>query len=79
MSQLPGAKTAIRRTPEERLALSMQIAVQLADVRELVGSESTAPPEALEKLLSGLIKELGTLSDTLTRTYFSHAPQARRL
>ena len=79
MTSLPGSKTSIRRTPEERLALSMQIAVQLADVRELVRTDGPKLQDALEALLSRLIADLGSLSDTLTQTYFSHATESRRL
>lgn len=79
ITNLPGAKTSIRRTPEERLALSMQIGVQLADVRELVRSEGEASQQALEALLARLVADLSSLSETLTRTYFSHATESRRL
>ena len=77
MTNLPGAKISIRRTPEEKLALSMEMMVQLAEVRELVQSEQA--PERLETLLRRLRTNLSSLSDTLTRAYFSHAVQSRRL
>jgi len=79
MRELPGAKTAVRRTPEERLTLSMQMTVQLADVRELARAEGAGSTEALDDLLGRLATDLSSLSDTLTRTYFSHAMPARRL
>ena len=77
ITNLPGAKTSIRRTSEERLTLSMQIAVQLADVRKLV--RSGTEPNALDSLLSRLAVDLSALSDTLTRAYLSHAAEPRRL
>ncbi len=79
ISELPGSKTSIRRPAEERLALSLLNTVQLVDVRELGRSGSRAAAEAREGLLGKLIADLGLLSETLTRAYFSHAAQSRRL
>ncbi len=79
IGELPGSKTAIRRPAEERLALSLLNTVQLIDVRELARSEGRAAAEAREGLLGKLIADLTLLSETLTRAYFSHAAQSRRL
>jgi uncharacterized circularly permuted ATP-grasp superfamily protein/uncharacterized alpha-E superfamily protein len=79
ISELPASKTSIRRPAEERMALSLLNTVQLVDVRELARSGSRAAAEAREDLLGKLIADLSLLSDTLTRAYFSHAAQARRL
>jgi hypothetical protein len=53
--------------------------VQLTDVRELTRASTRASAVAREALLSKLVTDLNALSDTLTRAYFSHAAQARRL
>lgn len=79
IAELPGSKTSIRRPAEERLALSLLNTVQLADVRELGRTGSHAAAEAREGLLGKLIADLSLLSETLTRAYFSHAAQSRRL
>jgi uncharacterized circularly permuted ATP-grasp superfamily protein/uncharacterized alpha-E superfamily protein len=79
IGELPGSKTSIRRPAEERMALSLLNTVQLVDVRELARSGSRAAAEAREDLLGKLIANLSQLSEALTRAYFSHAAQSRRL
>jgi hypothetical protein len=48
-------------------------------VRELARSGGRAAAEAREGMLGKLIADLTVLSETLTRSYFSHAAQSRRL
>jgi uncharacterized circularly permuted ATP-grasp superfamily protein/uncharacterized alpha-E superfamily protein len=79
IGELPGSKTSIRRPAEERQALTLLNTVQLIDVREMARSGGRAVAEAREGLLGKLASDLGILSDTLSRAYFSHAPQSRRL
>jgi uncharacterized alpha-E superfamily protein len=84
IGELPGSKTSIRRPAEERLALSLLNTVQLIDVRELArsnGQIANGQPaaEAREALLGKLVADLRLLSESLTRAYFSHAAQSRRL
>jgi uncharacterized circularly permuted ATP-grasp superfamily protein/uncharacterized alpha-E superfamily protein len=79
IGELPGSKTSIRRPAEERMALSLLNTVQLIDVRELTRSGGRAAAEAREDLLGKLAADLGLLSEALTRAYFSHATQSRRL
>jgi hypothetical protein len=45
----------------------------------LARSGNRAAAEAREGLLGKLIADLSLLSETLTRAYFSHAAQSRRL
>jgi uncharacterized alpha-E superfamily protein len=79
ISELPGSKTSIRRPAEERMALSLLNTVQLIDVREMARSGGRAAAETREGMLGKLSAELSILSDTLSRAYFSHAAQSRRL
>ncbi len=79
IGELPGSKTSIRRPAEERQALTLLNTVQLIDVREMARSGGRAVAEAREGLLGKLASDLSILSDTLSRAYFSHAPQSRRL
>jgi len=79
IGELPGSKTSTRRPPEERMALSLLNTVQLIDVRELERAGGRESVDARDSLLAKLITDLGLLSDTLTRAYFSHAAQSRRL
>lgn len=74
IDSLPGSRNAVRRPAEARLALAMLTAVQLADVRELAQDG-----EAREALLERLAKDLVTLSDLVSRAYFSHASPSRQL
>jgi hypothetical protein len=61
------------------MAISLLNTVQLVDVRELARPGGRAAAEAREDLLGKLIADLTLLSEALTRSYFSHAPQSRRL
>jgi uncharacterized circularly permuted ATP-grasp superfamily protein/uncharacterized alpha-E superfamily protein len=79
IGELPGSRTSTRRPPEERMALSLLNTVQLIDVRELARSNGHPAAEARDALLGKLITDLSLLSDTLSRSYFSHAPLSRRL
>jgi uncharacterized circularly permuted ATP-grasp superfamily protein/uncharacterized alpha-E superfamily protein len=79
ISELPASKTSTRRPPEERLALSLLNSVQLIDVRELERGGERASVQERDALLEELVTDLSLLSDTLTRAYFSHAAQSRRL
>ncbi|MGP0071921.1 MAG: circularly permuted type 2 ATP-grasp protein [Bryobacteraceae bacterium] len=79
IGELPVSRNSIRRPAEERMALSLLNSVQLIDVRELARSGGRAAAESREGLLGKLIADLGLLSELLTRAYFSHAAQSRRL
>jgi uncharacterized alpha-E superfamily protein len=79
IAELPGGKTSIRRPAEERIALSLLNTVQLTDVRELARSGERGSVQARETMLAKLRTDLGLLSDTITRAYFSHAALSRRL
>jgi uncharacterized alpha-E superfamily protein len=79
IGELPGSKTSIRRPLEERMSISLLNTVQLIDVRELARPGGRAAAEAREGLLGKLIADLALLSEALTRAYFSHAAQSRRL
>jgi uncharacterized circularly permuted ATP-grasp superfamily protein/uncharacterized alpha-E superfamily protein len=79
IDDLPVSRTSTRRPPEERMALSLLNTVQLIDVRELERGGERASVEARDAVLGKLITDLSLLSDTLTRAYFSHATQSRRL
>jgi uncharacterized circularly permuted ATP-grasp superfamily protein/uncharacterized alpha-E superfamily protein len=76
---LPNSQISIRRPREARQALALLTAVQLADVRELGRTEDPAAAAARESLLDRLVVELGMLSETISRAYFTHAAQSRQL
>jgi uncharacterized circularly permuted ATP-grasp superfamily protein/uncharacterized alpha-E superfamily protein len=75
---LPGSRSPIHRAPESRLAISLLTAVQLAEVREFIDANSEGWRANLETLLNRLTSELRSLSETLTRQYFSQAVASRQ-
>ena len=79
VDQLPNSQTSIRRPPEARQALALLTAVQLADVRELGRTEDAAAAVVRHALLDRLAGDLGVLSDTISRAYFTHVAQSRQL
>jgi uncharacterized alpha-E superfamily protein len=79
VDMLPESQSLIRRPPEARLALSLLTAVQLAEVSELVTSDSHGKLSNLEALLSRLANDIRLLSETLTSGYFNHAIPSRQL
>ena len=74
VDELPASQNAIRRTEEARTALAILTAVQLADVREIARQDDTRVA-----LFSRLVADLSSLSDRLSRAYFSHATRSRQL
>ena len=78
IEQLPQSRALIRRPPEARIATSLLTAVQLAEVADFVRRDAEGRRANLEKLLSRLTSELGLLSETLTRQYFSQAVPTRQ-
>jgi uncharacterized alpha-E superfamily protein len=73
IDRLPGSWSPIHRAPESRIAISLLTAVQLAEAREFTVTNSDGRRENLEILLNRLTGELQSLSETLTRQYFSQA------
>jgi len=79
VDQLPGSRSMIRRPPEARIAISLLAAVQLAEVREFMCTDSEGRRAQLENLLNRITGDLRQLSETITRTYFSQALPSRQL
>ncbi len=79
IEQLPQSRSLIRRPAEARIATSLLTAVQLAEVAEFMCGDTEGKRTNLEKLLNRLTGELGLLSETLTRQYFSQAMPSRQL
>ena len=78
IDQLPASRSRIRRPAEARQALSLLISVQLAEARDVMAEDSEGRRANLENLLDRLTSELWSLSDTLTREYFSQAVPSRQ-
>jgi uncharacterized alpha-E superfamily protein len=78
IEHLPGSRSLIRRPPEARIAISLLTAVQLAEAREFMCTNSEGSRANLEALLNRIASELRLLSETLTRQYFSQAVASRQ-
>ena len=75
VDRLPASQNAIRRPEEARTTLALLTAVQLAEVRELARHDGQLLAAMFDRLVAGL----ASLSDRLTRAYFSHAAHSRQL
>ncbi|HEY1218311.1 MAG: circularly permuted type 2 ATP-grasp protein [Bryobacteraceae bacterium] len=78
VDRLPASWSPISRAPESRIAISLLTAVQLAEAHEFIGTNPDGRRENLETLLNRLSSELRSLSETLTRQYFSQAAPSRQ-
>jgi len=78
LAQIRGSSGGAERTLEERLALAALSRVRLADVAELCAVEAGKRLK-LAELLARTLGDLPALSDALTRSYLSHAGEARRI
>jgi len=87
--QLAALDTHVRRLPrdesrpvrsrEERLALAMLTRVRLLDVEDLCEPGRQGTRVRLDEALQGFATDLAALSDTITRSYLSHAQPSHQL
>ncbi|MBV9507678.1 MAG: circularly permuted type 2 ATP-grasp protein [Acidobacteriia bacterium] len=77
VDRLPASQSRFRRPAEGRLVLSLLTAVQLSEARDFLCTGG-AHRTQLETLLQRLSKELWSLSEELTREYFSQAVPSRQ-
>jgi uncharacterized alpha-E superfamily protein len=78
LGHVRSAGAAGARTLDERLALAALARVRLADVAELCRVDAGKRLK-LAELLARTLGDLPALSDALTRSYLSHAGEARRI
>ena len=78
VGRLPGGSVRGERVGEARIALAAQARVRLADVAEL-GRSDAGKRLRLEEFLARTVDDLRAFSDVLTRSYLSHAGEARRI
>jgi uncharacterized circularly permuted ATP-grasp superfamily protein/uncharacterized alpha-E superfamily protein len=78
VDHLPASRSRIRRPAEVRQALSLLTSVQLVEARDVMAEDSEGRRANLESLLDRLTSELWSLSDTVTREYFSQAVPSRQ-
>lgn len=77
--RLPRAESLPTRSPEEKLALAMLTRVRLLEVDDLCAPGPNATRARLDTALRGFANDLAGLSDTITRSYLSHAQPSRQL
>ncbi len=79
MNELPESQTTGRRSGEWRIALRMLDAVQLAEPADLMRVDGLGRLASLEDLLAALGSDLRSLSEKLTRAYFTLATPVYQL
>lgn len=67
------------RTSEQKLVLSAQASLRLADVESFCTVNGTGDRRQLDKFLSLLVSDLRALSDSITHTYLTHTVDSRQL
>jgi uncharacterized circularly permuted ATP-grasp superfamily protein/uncharacterized alpha-E superfamily protein len=72
VDRLPESHPSSGTPREARLALKLLTSVQLAETEDLEN------PEALDELTARMESDLGLLSDTISRVYFTHQVRSRR-
>jgi uncharacterized circularly permuted ATP-grasp superfamily protein/uncharacterized alpha-E superfamily protein len=79
VDQLPRDTDAPGPSAEQRLMLSAETDLRLADINSLAERDGPGMRRELEALLGRLALALHSLSDALTRTYLSHLQASRHL
>jgi len=79
VERLPESHPPAGHSLEARTALSMLTATQLVEAGELAMADGENRLARLDEFTAKLAFGLTSLSDTLTRVYFTHAPQSRQI
>jgi uncharacterized alpha-E superfamily protein len=79
VQRLPRDESRPVRSREERLALAMLTRVRLLDVEDLCEPGRQGTRARLDEALQGFTTDLAALSDTITRSYLSHAQPSHQL
>jgi uncharacterized alpha-E superfamily protein len=79
VEQLPESHPPAGHSREAKTALSMLTATQLVEACELALPDTANRLSRLDEFTAQLAAELASLSNTLTRVYFTHAPLSRQI
>src|ERR1035438_8727987 len=79
VDRLPESHPASGHPKEARLALSMLTSIQLAEASELIRADEDGQLSDLEQFTARLTADLASLSEILSRVYFTHAVKSRQL
>jgi uncharacterized circularly permuted ATP-grasp superfamily protein/uncharacterized alpha-E superfamily protein len=72
-------ESEVVRTSEQKLVLSAQASLRLADVESFCTVDGSGDRRQLDKFLSLLASDLRALSDSITHTYLTHTVDSRQL
>jgi uncharacterized alpha-E superfamily protein len=61
------------RNHDQRLLLKLRTSIQLADFAEMCSAEPVREREEFHVFLSGILEQIGQLSEAIAQLYFSHA------
>ena len=76
---LPHEAPTVGPSPEERVAIEMRTAVQLADPLRLSAVDASGRRGDLDRLLERVGAQLPALSEMISQSYLSHAQLPRQL
>ena len=79
VDRLPESHPASGHPKEARLSLSMLTSIQLAEASELIRVDEVGRLADLESFTTRLTADLVSLSEILSRVYFTHAVKSRQL
>jgi uncharacterized circularly permuted ATP-grasp superfamily protein/uncharacterized alpha-E superfamily protein len=79
VQNLPMGTAQPRRCPEQRLMMAVLTALRLADIDVLARANDAGVRVDLDDLIQRFETDLPVLSDTITRSYLSHATASRQL
>lgn len=79
VEQLPAASQSALRPAEQRIALALVTAVQLADIQTLAQPDDDGVRGLLEELLASLEADIPRLSDAISNHFLSHLQVSRHL
>jgi uncharacterized alpha-E superfamily protein len=73
LAALPRDHSHPDRNYDQRLLLKLRTSIQLADLIELCSVPSGREREEFHALLSGILEQIGQVSEAIAQLYFSHA------
>ncbi len=79
VEQLPESHPPAGHSREAKIALQMLTATQLVEAGTLAMADADHRLAKLDEFTFQLLSNVTNLSDTLTRVYFTHAPQSRQI
>jgi uncharacterized alpha-E superfamily protein len=79
LAALPRDLSHPDRNYDQRLLLKLRTSIQLADFAELCAVGPGREREEFHDLLSGILNQIGQLSEAIAQLYFSHATASQEI